>query len=365
MRHRAAPLVVLLACRAAAAQPAAALPSTCGEGVWRLTHRGGAEDDATFSEEWVPPLRQVVGCAGLVEMRNACVLVQGHYDEEPFMPLIVRVFGSLQAAQMVRAGGRAARVVAWLYGERVAGDQLRRIPAPPRPTFRGVEVVVVPNCMPGPAVVGRAEGAAGLVGRSGNFGWRTTADGRLLAEAPAVAPAVASEAGVFPFGRPWIGIAVGADGLDLSPDDVFAGAVGLELGWLWDPAYARVAGGLTVGSSLGQSRGVEATLGVGWAPLSWLQIGPVAGYRATSSAFFSPLIESAWWVGLEAAQCTEPFSAALSVCLNASFAPFGGRSRRAVEGEDGRLFYLSPDHSAERTEDTMRFALGLSLRHQI
>ena len=319
-------------------------PTLCQPEVRRLE---GGGNEATLAESWVHALQQVAACSSTPALQEACLVVQGHYGAQGVPEYAVQVFGSVRGAQMVRAGARASRVAAWLVEHGVAEERIRRLPPPPQATFRGVQVAIVPDCLPSPATAAGEQQGAGTEGRHD----------APVPEPDAPPPLDAPAPEVHPWGRAWVGVAAVGDALQVQPEDVFAGAARLDAGWQHDVAYARLSGGPAFGTWIGQRRGFEAVAAAGWVPVSWLQLGTFYGYRLSAANFFAPWLERAWYVGLEAAQCSQPLGGTLRLCLLASAAPWGERTRRAVEGEDGNLYWVK-----ERTGSLVRISLGLALR---
>ncbi len=229
-------VALVFVCPAAAfgADAASETPTACTKGEWRLegapTESGA---DASFSAEWTRDLEQVAACMRRPELAKTCVTVQGRYDDMPFDGVVSQALGGETAAQILRARGRALRVLSWLYDAGVDPQRIQERPPPSNPSFRGVYVALLPRCLPEPAepiVVAPLPPEPGQI--------RVVVDEALQqrdAESRAAAPpAVRVEvpAPVDPAGPWWIG--VGSAGVGLfadGVDDVFAGEVRLGLGW--------------------------------------------------------------------------------------------------------------------------------------
>jgi hypothetical protein len=158
-------------------------------------------------------------------------------------------------------------------------------------------------------------------------------------------------------GGTWLGAGVGGGAL-VGPDEVFSGVTHVSLGWTNQVVYGRLAAGLTLGSDLRQAVGAESSLGVGWVPLPWLEVGVQIGHLIGSSEMADPWADQALLAGVESAQCLLTLSDGLRVCVEESIA--GGRwSRRAVEVNDELVF-------VPRTDDAvLRLHVGVVLRQML
>lgn len=325
--------------------PDDALSETCHPGRWVLD--GAAtlpgDDAATFSPAWVPALDQVAECMRLDSSRGACIQVQGRYDERTFSDEVVAAFGSVRATQVARARGRAGRAISELYGRGVPPSRMRELPPPDKPTYRGVELVLIPACVAEssevvvvlPATAGEARSKQGEFGSAGEL----------------VSPAAESDApSMF-----WV--EAGADmSMLVAPDRVFAPIVRLGVGWHIPWVYARLNTGFGVATAAEQRTSFEISGAAGAVPLEWLEVGLIGGHRTGSSSPVEPWLEQVWFLGIEANECVFELSDSLTLCLSQSVVPIGARLRRA-EVTDGNIERIQPTRQA-----AVRFDLAATLR---
>src|SRR5690606_31502384 len=104
----------------------------------------------TFVEGWRPALDEMRGCLDEAPA-DACLEVQGQFDDHTFAPAIERSLGSATAAQQQRARARAAEVISTLVELGAPYARVRERPPGLAPSFRGVIVRVVPGCVAAPS----------------------------------------------------------------------------------------------------------------------------------------------------------------------------------------------------------------------
>ncbi len=277
--------------------------------------------------------------------------MQGRFDEMRFEGAVGDALGSQTAAQGLRAQGRALRVVSWLHDAGVAPNRIRELPPPSTPSWRGVQVSLLPDCVPAPEPVAATPDAeqVRVAVREALEKEPELAEGR----APhtiqvTLPPPEPDEPGPW-----WLSAGGGVGGMFADgTDDVAAGITRLGVGRTDVHTYVYLQTGLTFGSATGQSRGLESTLGLGW-HRNWLYVGARAGHRISSSEYSDPWSDQAWFGGLEGAQCLA-IAEGLLACAEEMVG--GGQwTQRAVELGD--TFYFVPEE--ERAALLLGFTLAL------
>ena len=113
-----------------------------------------------------------------------------------------------------------------------------------------------------------------------------------------------------------------------------------------------------VGSTIDQGRGLESTIGLGWAALPWLQLGVVAGHRISSAQIADPWADQCWFAGVEGAQRLLSLGWGLELWIEESIA--GGQLvQRAIEVQDQLVFVPQTDAGA------FRFDVAIVLRQAL
>lgn len=332
-------------------------PAHCAKGTWQLEGAPtGSEADASFSPAWIRELTQVADCMKRPELANTCVTVQGRYDDMAFDGAVSQALGGEIPAQILRARGRALRVLSWLYDAGVDPQRIQERPPPSRPSFRGVYVALLPKCLPVPAepvvvtplppdpaqirvVVEQALDARGAPTGGGPT------------EVHLTVPPPVDVAGPWWIGVSSAGVGLFADGVD----DVFAAEARLGVGWSGQHTYARFDTGLAFGTDTAQDTGLATGLGAGWRALEWLEVGARVGHRISGADFLDPYADQVFYGAVESTQCLDLDDAGLQACLEEILG--GGQlSRRAVEVRDTLYFVPEEDHAV------LVFGMLLSLR---
>ncbi len=323
-------------------------PESCEPEAWRLE---GAEQssggEASFKQDWVPALEQIAGCLGEEQMKRSCVAVQGRFDATPFDGPVGQAVGGQLAAQNLRARGRALRVLSWFYEAGIAPMRIRERPPPSKPSFRGVFVSLMHECLPAEQppqiIVQERRAPPGELGEVFGAGRPPPPPQVIRVEIPRRE----DDAG------PWflaVGAGVGglfADGVE----DVARLLTRVGAGWAGELSYAHLDGGLTLGSEEGQARGWETSFGTGWYGRPWLQLGVRLGHRISGADFTAPWADQAWFAGLEAVHCLD-LTSSLEFCAE-EFLGGGQWDQRAVEVD--RTLYFVPQ------EERLALLLGLTL----
>lgn len=328
-------------------------PEACKGGAWQL--KGApqdSEEDASFNADWVRDLDEVATCLKDERLARTCVMVQGRYDEAPFVGPVGKALGGQTAAQTLRARGRALRVLSWLYDAGVPPARIRERPPPSQPSWRGVLVELLVGCVPPkPEPV--------IIAAQPDMEQVRAVVREALAEQPAgeKTQLIHVELPPPPPDTPgpwWLSAGVGVGGLFADgADNVATGLTRIGAGWTGQHTYAQLHGGLTFGSETGQSRGWETGLGLGWHALHWLDVGARAGHRVSGADFTEPWADQAWFGGVESAQC-QTMVAGLDLCVE-ELVGGGWWTQRAVEVGD--TFFFVPEE--ERGALVLGFAVAM------
>lgn len=344
---------------ARAQQPAAAPSSAgafCDARQWSLDGASARADEAgeaALPATWLPQLDQIASCLQEPAAARACLEVEGRHDDRLFPPEVVRAFGGQEAAQAARARGRATLALQELRGRGVPADRLREVPPPAGPSFRGVSIRLVPDCLPAAAQL-------------------SDEDRRLLDEAralieekkatPPPPPPAPPQQQPEPQQSRLQGFAdVSLHGSLATADSATVASPGLRLaagakaGWL----AARIGVGAATSNREAQQNALEAFVAAEFHVLPWLSVGPVAGLRFGAPATDAPWLERSFHAGFEAAQHLLTFGENNHLLLQQAVLPFASQERRGEIG-NGRLERIPPT-----SESMVRFELGLSLRHDL
>lgn len=312
--------VILFAVSSGASSLPTSVPTNedpCAESRWQLTGANaqvGKDVDAIWQPAWQPTLETIAACAKQARNAFACLEVQGQFDEAHFSKTVTDAFGGSEGVQNIRAQSRASKIVSVLYQLGVGATHLREVPPPSGPTYRGVAITLVSECLaqpPPPLVVAPAS---------------------LPASQPV---AVAPVPKVRRTNRVWLGA-----GLNLSlwvdkPDNTFAAVVQGAGGWNDKWLYARAALGVSFGFTNEQHVGGEFLLAFGARPLPWLEVGLAATMRWSTYALGVPWLEQSWSLGLDSGQMIYRIDDLTSLWVHELIAPVGQRMRRGeVDGGD-------------------------------
>ncbi len=319
-------------------------PDACGDAAWQLANApAGSKVDASFSEAWEADLQRIVACLERPAKARACVAVQGRYDATPFEGSVSKALGGETPAQLLRARGRALRVLSRLHDLGVAPNRLLERPPPTGPSFRGVHLELLADCLPAPpepVVIAPLAPDAGQI--------RVVVD-EAMAErgvgSPTVVkvamPSAADAPGPWWFSAGGAAVGLLADGVDTG----FVGEARVGFGWTGPQTYGRIDTGLAIGSPVGQSRGLASGLGAGLHLLEWLELGVRVGHRISGEDFTAPWTDQLWYGAVESSQCFDLNETGLLFCLE-EFVGGGQWSQRAVEVQDTVYFVPEEDRGA-------------------
>ncbi|MCA9545131.1 MAG: hypothetical protein KC613_12095 [Myxococcales bacterium] len=310
-------------------------PGEC-QPAWQLAGAAevaSADESATVPKAWSDALTQVAEC--LAAQPEACVEIEGQTDDTPFPPHVVAAMGGPQAAQLLRAHGRAVSVAAHLRQLGVAPGQLREAPPNTKAEARGVALRLIEACADrAPSEV------TSVLSQTFNI------------EYEAVRAQRASDS------LWWADAGLAFDWLVSEPGSLLDGQLRVGIGWLTHKVYARVFGGVLVGDSENHRVAGEYGGAVGYRPLQWLDVGAFGSHRVASRAVSDGWFEQAWTVGLESAQRLWQPQAGTGLWITESVAPLGQRWRRAEVVDDHVEAFPT------RTWGLLRFSLTLSVRQR-
>src|SRR5690606_12426879 len=161
----------------------------------------------------------------------ACVEVQGQYDDHTFDTAVARALGGQRSAQIHRARGRADAVVGELAEMGVPYDRIHHRPPAAKPTYRGVRVQILPQCVGISSEMPEWASSPEVLAES----LRQVGFGEEQREVAPPAPEPEVPFGPFSF--------EGGLGLDLllgGPRDAIGGGLRVGAGWGEDRGYLRV-----------------------------------------------------------------------------------------------------------------------------
>ncbi len=330
----------------------------------RELHLDGASaqygaDETHFREEWRPALTAAKDCLGREEHARSCLEVQGQYDELTFDASVTRALGSERAAQLHRARARGEAVLSELHTLGVGAERLRQRPPPTGPTYRGVSITLVPQCLPEPVPADLPAWASSPEAIASELEQR----GLLRAPDPPPSPPpplfqpppsvpVRQTSGL------WLDVGLDAGVMLGKPSPFVLGGPHAGLGWASRYAYVRGLVALSLGYLVEQRLGVEYGVTGGYRGLPWLEVGVLLGHRIASRALFEPWLSQSWRVGVESSQRVWVLEH-WSVWLTEAVAPIGGRLDRAMVVQ-GRVFDIN-----DQRNYAPRLDLSVSVRGQI
>lgn len=264
---------------------------------------------------------------------------------------MIAAFGSEEAAQRARARARADAVQAKLEERGLAPGRLRQRAPGASPTFRGVELTFVPDCLPlGELSEDQRQALAEARAILENPPTRTV---EVLREVEVPSGGLALPLPLFAETGLHGGLAFPQAGAAFSPQ------LSVALGGRVDPAYGRVEG--RIATDTAESR--RGGWGIRWAggmdlhPL--LALGVVGDLQWSSVGLSEAWLERSFRLGIEGSQCLLRVGEGTDLCLRQSFFPYGSLSRRGtirdrvLEVHDGTTEYML---SAE---------LGLLIRYSL
>ena len=309
----------------------------CAAAPWRLEGAAslpGKGEEALFDPAWEALLDQAAACLRSEEGRHACLEVEGRFDETSFSPHIITAFGSISGAQNARARARANGVLSRLAERGVAAQQLREVHPRMAPSWRGVELRLVAECLPRPASLSAEDRAAVTEVR------QLVSGGELKRAIAARDPAPAPVPGPPLLAGLWV--EAGASGSLGVAAPAAAVGPGLRLGA--GLARSRWYGRLGLSGSLmareAQRTSVEVAVGGGRSLLPWLTAGLQAGVRTGAPAPHLPWLEQGWFLALESRQCLLRLGESTSLCVEEALGA-GLQVRRGVVTGD-RLERIPP-----------------------
>lgn len=306
--------------------------------------------DVSFNQDWFPVLHEVTECLQKPELVSACVWVQGQYDELTFADAIVRALGSQHAAQVYRARGRADRVISELYALGVPPDRIVTTPPPVGPTYRGVELLIRPNCKAPPPAA--QEETRRIEAPEPNASARTTDPPPLIPSAE-ITPTRAR----LPLKPWWLEGGVVGGAMVVNPNDVYYFAARPAIGWSknW---YGRGFLGFSIGDNPEQRVGFEWGLAGGYVLTERLQVGAIGSHRIASRRPAKAWLEQSWSLGIEVSERLLRVGTT-TLWLSESLWPLSFRRQRAVY-RNGTLVDIE-----DRTNYAPRLELSLAIRAHV
>ncbi len=351
----------------ALAQAPTSVPSSTAEGCSAARFRLEGADFATdaelavFKESWVPVLEFVAACLSRPEHLGSCVQVQGQWDEVQFNKRVTDILGSQESAQSVRAQSRSRRVASSLHELGVKPEQVREMPPPTKATWRGAEVMIVPNC------VIRKEKIEALVQSSVAKEVVIQVDKRVDERVDRNADEVvdrferviSSTVDKTPkrqhhlYGGAALGFSTGFS----APSQNISGVLQLSLAYATDPIHISLALDTGVGSLPEQRAHVGAHLAAHYIFRPWMQVGLGGGAKFGALGPIYPWYEALWSVGFDTLHTVYRFGDRTDLSITTFLGPLGGRIRRAEYDAQQALLRIP-----ESTSFLFRFDLGLMIR---
>lgn len=348
------------------------LPEVCNGGHWKLTGADFTSGiEVTYQQEWTPTLKQVALCLNHKHLKQKCLEIQGQYDDIPFSEEIIAAVGSLETAQSARAMGRATAVVTKLSELGVPINRLQVIAPPIQPSFRGVGLTLIDDC-----VDMVDDDYTSLIAKeleklraeqSEKYCSKVVVEDLALSIASQLKKHEHTKPIPGPGPMPskhhfWLSAGIDFNLWVVSPTDspstFFSSVFRIGAGWQNELLYARLATGASVGIEASQRVGLDMGGAVGYYHQKWLQIGAVGGFRLTTTTPTKPWLEQIWYLGLEGTHCLVEFSGN-EVCVREAVGPFGGLLTRA-EVVDGQIEQIKDDYRS-----LLRFDLGVLVRHNL
>lgn len=314
----------------------------CSQGSWDFEGaEAAAGPSATYNDDWTPRLAEVAQCLLRPEFRSACLTIQGQFDTTHFPDSVVSGFGSELATQQTRARGRAGLVESKLHELEVASERLRQLPPPTRPSFRGVKVALLLDCIAVPAEPVAAPNEP------------PHQKEEVSTDSQEVMPPEPDLPGPF-----WLQVGLSGRLRFDEPDDIVSGLLSVGAGWKSEHWYGYGTWGLHLGSTNVQRVGQAFSLGGGYSFLHWLSAGLYAGYERSSADLFDAWLDQALLLGIDSHQCLS-FGERFEACAREGLVPLGYRIDRGMTV--GESTFQVP----EETAHFWRIELGAVLRVQL
>lgn len=325
-------LVVVLVLVISGAGTASA-QEACGERRLDGAADSAGDPQVTFVEAWRPALDEMRACLEAAP-EDACLEVQGQYDDHSFPPAIERSLGSATAAQHQRARARAAEVISRLAELGTPYARVRERPPAQAPSFRGAIVRVVPGCLARTAEPAPAQPLLSLPA------WLSSPDA-LASALQAIDDASDAPAPPPPRG-PWTFDGGASFAFSMSGEtDAFSFAPRLAVGWGVTDLYVRAFVGAGTADELEQRAFFEWGASIGGHPMEWWSIGATFTHRLGTLRVGLPVFEQSFFLGATSEQRVVDLGA-VSIWLYESLSPLGLRHRRGTV-ENGAPQDI-PDH---------------------
>lgn len=331
----------------------ASAQDTCGEHRLDGAADAAGHPEVTFVEGWRPALEELRACLDAAPA-DACLEIQGQFDDHTFPPAIERSLGSATAAQQQRARARASEVTSALAELGAPYGRLRERPPSPAPTFRGVLVRLVPGCLARPAEPATPEVAPATAVELP--AWLSSPEALAAAIRVAQAAEVPAPA---PSRGPWTVDGAASFGFSMAGEsDAFSFAPRIAVGWGITDLYVRAFVGAGTADELEQRAFFEWGASIGGHPLPWWSIGATFTHRLGTLRVGLPLFEQTFFLGATTEQRVVDLGA-ISIWLHESISPLGLRYRRgAVEAG-------APQDIPDRLDYAVRGEVMLVIRGHI
>ena len=328
-------------------------PDGCSAGRWKLTGASAEPGASTaFVAAWDEQLKDVVRCLELPEQVRTCVAVQGHFDGKKFESrAVARAFGSDEAAQMVRAHGRAGVVTSHLYELGVGPERLKVVPPGTHRSWRGALLTLQADCLPPPVSdkpVVAVDDSSSNNRNGGSVVVINAAPTKEEGDSLLSLSLYFGHSADFAHSTDWDYSAITKLGASFQPGPIYVD-IGIGMG-LSPEDLARVSSDIRINAGYRQFLDDRVRVGV------------AGGYRRSGRGVLDAWMVREWWVGVHSAQCHSLDGKALTgeeniwaVCAQETIAPYGDRAVRGAIVSD-ELFILP-----QETEYRFGFELGLRL----
>lgn len=338
-------------------------PFHCSDETWILGDASLNEGTiVSFNPAWDELLKNIARCEEYMLSKKSCLRVQGHYDNHPFSPDIVRVFGTQELAQVSRAQGRAQSVIKRLQALGLDDTLIISRNPPLKSTFRGVLIDMGVGCFRETSAVNSSRPSKEEIQKARKEEQeRQEANIKIFIQEQELAKEkerqrLLAQKRSKPKSAHSFWTQIFLNGLYLNQHkDLFGMQTQGQFGWTYKTFYMKASGLVATMSHSLYQLSYGAQFGSGWHH-SWVDLGFTLGHQRFTKTIEDPIGIKLDYLGLESQKCLWP-NQKYSLCFRGLIAPLTHLSRQ-VSLEDQQLVRINTE-----TSHPLLFELGVGFRY--